>query len=348
MPKFTPDYLENLATKIFVAAEVPQNEAALVAKELVYANLLGMDSHGVIRIPQYVGDIEGGHIVPGAPTRVTKETPTTAIVEGGNNFGQVVAFRALDLAVEKARIHNVSCIIAQECNHVGRLGAYPQRAAEQEMICIASATWPAYGHHVAPFGAREGRLSTNPISYGVPTEEEPVLADFATSVVAEGRIRVSLHQDRELPYEAIVDAEGRPTREPAKFYGPPKGAILPFGGAVGYKGYALSLLVEILGGTLAGQVLDAPERVGNGLSLIVINPTAFTPLGDFKQLIQGVSEYMKSAALAEGVDEILMPGEREFRNVAQREKEGIELGETTWEQIVETAEKVGLSNYREN
>ena len=342
MPTFAPDYLERIGTQVFEAISVPADEAVLVAKELVYANLLGMDSHGIIRVPQYVNTIAEGEIVPGAATTIHKETSTTAIVDGGHNFGQVVAFRALDIALEKARSHNVSCVLAHNCNHVGRLGAYPQRAAEQDMICLATTTWPIYGHHVAPFGGSEGRLSTNPIAYGIPTNGPPVLADFATSVMSEGKVRVSLHQGKELPDNAIVDAEGKPTNDPAKFYGPPKGAMLTFGGMVGYKGYALSLLVEILGATLAGIQIDDQDRLGNGLCLIVINPTAFGELDNFKGLMDGVSSYMKSAALADGFQEILMPGELDFRSVAQRQEEGIPLADTTWAQIQAAAQSVGV------
>ena len=343
MPTFTPAYLEQVGTHVFEALSVPSDEAALVAKELVYANLLGMDSHGVIRIHQYANSIAKGDIVPGAPTTVHKETPTTAVVEGGNNFGQVVAFRALDMALEKARNQNVSCVLAHNCNHVGRLGAYAQRAAEQDMLCLATTTWPIYGHHVAPFGGREGRLSTNPIAYGIPTDGHPVVADFATSVMSEGKIRVALHQGKELPNNAIVDAEGKPTTDPAKFYGPPKGAMLTFGGMVGYKGYALSLLVEILGATLAGIQIDDTERLGNGLCLIVINPTAFGDLAHFKGLMDGVATYMKSAELADGFQEIFMPGELDFRNVARRQQDGIPLADTTWAQIQETAQAAGVT-----
>ncbi|MEM7128206.1 MAG: Ldh family oxidoreductase [Chloroflexota bacterium] len=342
MPTFTPAYLEQIGTQVFEAISVPADEASLVAKELVYANLLGMDSHGIIRVPQYVNTIADGEIVPGAKTTLSKETATTAIVDGGHNFGQVVAFRALDIALEKARTHNISCVLAHNCNHVGRLGAYPQRAAEQDMICLATTTWPMYGHHVAPFGGREGRLSTNPIAYGIPTDDHPVLADFATSVMSEGKVRVSLHQGNPLPDNAIVDSAGKPTNDPADFYGPPKGAMLTFGGLVGYKGYALSLLVEILGATLAGIQVDDPERLGNGLCLIVINPAAFGDLINFKALMADVSTYMKSAELADGFQEILMPGELDFRNVARRQQEGIPLADTTWTQIQKAAHSVGV------
>ena len=343
MPTFKADYLEQVTAQIFAAAAVPDDEATLMAHELVYANLMGVDSHGVIRIPQYIESIEQGEIKPGAPTTVVKESSTTALIEGGDNFGQVVAFRALEIAINKARSHNVSCVIAHRCNHVGRLGAYPQKAAEKDMICLATATWPSIGHAVAPFGGREARLSTNPIAYGVPTKAQPVLSDFATSVMSEGKIRVVRNKGGRLPDQVVLNHEGQATNDPNQFYGPPRGAILPFGGSVGYKGYALSLLVEILGGTLAGGAIDDETRLGNGLWLLVINPAAFTELGHFKEIMEGLSSFMKATPPAEGFEEVFLPGELDFKTVAQRQEAGLSLDDTTWNHIRQAAEGVGVT-----
>ena len=343
MPTLKADYLEQVTAEIFTAATVPPDEAALMAQELVYANLMGVDSHGVIRIPQYIEAIKRGEIVPGAATTVVKESSTTALIEGGDNFGQVVAFRALEIALDKARTHNISCVLAHRCNHVGRLGAYPQKAAEQDMICLATATWPSHGHAVAPFGGREARLATNPIAYGVPAKAQPILSDFATSVMAEGKIRVLRNKGGRLPDQAVLNAEGKVTHDPNQFYGPPRGAILPFGGDVGYKGYALSLLVEILGGTLAGSLIDDETRLGNGLCLIVINPTAFTELGHFKTLMESLFSYMKATPPAEGFEEVFLPGELDFQTVARRQADGIQLDDTTWDHIRQAAQGLDIT-----
>jgi uncharacterized oxidoreductase len=343
MPTFKVDYLERITAQIFAAAAVPEDEACLMGHELVYANLIGVDSHGVIRIPQYIEAIEQGEIKPGGPTTVVKESTTTALIEGGDNFGQVVAFRALDIAVNKARSHNVSCVLAHRCNHVGRLGAYPQKAAKQDMICLATATWPVHGHSVAPFGGRKARLATNPIAYGVPTKAQPLLSDFATSVMAEGRIRVVRNQGGRLPDQVVLNHEGQATNDPNQFYGPPRGAILPFGGPVGYKGYALSLLVEILGGTMAGSLVDDETRLGNGLCLIVINPSAFTELNHFKEMMEGLSSFMKATPPAEGFDEVFLPGELDFQRVARRQEDGIPLDDTTWDHIKQAGERFGIT-----
>src|SRR5262249_2302927 len=162
-------------------------------------------------------------------------------------------------------------------------------------------------------GGKEGRLATNPVAYGVPTGKEPIVADISTSVVPEGKIRLYRNQQRELPEGWVHDASGRPTTNAAAFYGPPIGGILPLGGSAGHKGFALGLLVEILSSALAG--LDSTDRalVGNGICFIVIDPTAFSPLDQFKKLMDGMVAYVKSSPTMPGVDEVFVPGEIEFR-----------------------------------
>ena len=343
MPVFAPKYLEQLGTRIFTGCGTPAADAWLVAKALVDANLMGLESHGVIRIRQYVSYVEQGQIVPGAAITVVKETSATAIVDCGKNFGQVGAFKALEIAIRKARENSISCVVTRHCNHVGRLGAYPQKAAEQDMICLLTANGDFGGHFVAPWGGKKGRLATNPLAYDAPTKGYPVLADIATSVLSEGKIRVLLHENQPLPDNAVLDADGKVTRNPGRFYGPPMGAILPFGGEVGYKGFALSLLVEILSGTLAGNAITDETVFGNGLCFIVINPAAFIDMENFKLLMEELTAYMKSTPLAEGFDEILLPGERDFRKMEQTTEGGITLDDRTWEQIVETARGLGVA-----
>ena len=211
------------------------------------------------------------------------------------------------------------------------------------MICLATATWPVYGHAVAPFGGREARLATNPIAYGVPTKAQPLLSDFATSVMAEGKIRVLRNKGGRLPDQAVLNPEGKVTHDPNQFYGPPRGAILPFGGHVGYKGYALSLLVEILGGTLLGSLIDDETRLGNGLCLIIINPTAFTELDHFKQLMASLFSFMKETPPAEGFEQVFLPGELDFQTVARRQADGIPLDETTWDHIRQAGQGLGIT-----
>lgn len=336
MPTYPADELNELARAIFCACGANEVEAAIVADHLVTSSLMGIDSHGLMRIPQYVQLVREGAIRPGAPLTVEEETATTAVVDCGWNFGPVGAIHALQVALDKAKANRVSCVVTRACNHIGRLGAYAQTAAEHGLIALAFCNSPPHGHFVLPWGGREGRLATNPLAYAIPSSPHPILADFSTSIAPEGKIRLYLNQGRALPQGWVVDADGRPTTNPADFYGPPMGAILPFGGELGYRGYALSLLVEILSGALAGYQATL-ERPGNGLALILVNPDAFLPPARFAQLIEELKRYMRSSPPAKGVQEVLLPGEPEFRLLQERLQHGIPLDDATWNQIQQTA-----------
>src|SRR5262249_34343902 len=169
-------------------AGAPPADAQLVCQELVTSSLMGHDSHGVLRIPEYVDQAVRRVIVPGAAITVDQRSSTTAIVDGNRNFGSVTGHRAMEVGMRLAREHKVACVITHHCHHVGRLGAYPQRAAANDLIALASCSSPVQGHFVPPWGGLLGRLSTNPIAYGVPTGGNPILGDLATSAAPEGKV----------------------------------------------------------------------------------------------------------------------------------------------------------------
>jgi uncharacterized oxidoreductase len=342
MRTFTAGQLEDVATAIFQAVGSPDQEARLVAHELVVADLMGLRSHGVIRIPSYVKYVTDGEIRPGAAAQLLVETDTTAVLDCSANFGQVGAMRALAIATAKARASGLGAVVTRRCHHVGRLGSYPERAARDGLICLATATTRRRGHFVVPWGGREGRLGTNPVAYGVPTSSEPVVADFATSVIPEGTVRVAIDRETMLPEGAAIDAGGRPTRDPHAFYGPPMGALLPFGGSVGYKGYAMGLLAEILAGTLAGEHADDDTRPANGFFVLVIDPTAFLPSGSFPEVAGRVVDYVRSSPPAAGSAGVLMPGERETVTRIRTDREGIGVEDATWDRIEGEARRLGV------
>jgi len=303
---------------------------------------MGIDSHGLIRIPQYVNDIRNGEIQPAAPVVVVRETETTAAVDCGWNFGQVGAMRAMEVATAKAREHHTSCVVGLRCGHAGRLGAYTEFAARQGFISLGFCNSPRHGHYVLPWGGREPRLATNPISFAFPAGSgEPIVADFSTASSPEGKIRVYRDGKRTLPEGWIVDAQGKPSTDPASFYGPPMGAILPFGRESGYRGFALSLLVEVLGGTLGGLNITV-DQPGNGVGFIVIDASAFMPGEHFYELIEELRSYVKSSKPAEGFKEVLMPGEPESRTARERKLHGIPLDEATWQAILNCAHSLGV------
>ena len=344
MPAFTVNQLTEFTTAIFEAAGAPVQEARTVAELLANANLVGHDSHGVIRIPQYLQLIESGNLIPGAPIEVERETPSTAVVNGNWGFGQMIATHAMGLAIDKARGVGVSCVAVQRCNHIGRLGDYALMAPPHDMIAMITANNHGAGRNVAPWGGRERRLSTGPLCVAIPTGGVPILIDLTSSVVAEGKVRVARNQGQEVPVGWVTDSEGNPTTNPNDLYGPPQGAILPFGGLVGHKGFALGMMIDILSGGLSGAGCSRGEatRLGNAMSITVYNVPHFSDIKTFSRQVDAFVEYVRSSALAPGFDEIIIPGEPEARAAERRRAEGITVDEETWRQIVTAAERLGV------
>jgi uncharacterized oxidoreductase len=345
MPIFKADYLQSLSSRIFQAAGASPSEGDRVAELLVEANLAGHDSHGVIRIPQYINSLKEGLIVPGAPIRVENETPATAVVDGNWGFGQVIATHAADLAISKARQHAVSTVTVYNCNHIGRLGSYGLQIARAGLIGLLTVNAHGGARSVAPFGGTARRLATNPIAIAAPSGADPIVLDITTSVVAEGKVRVKRNRGEQTPPGWIIDAEGAPTTDPNKFYGPPPGALLPFGGNAAHKGYGLSVIVDILSGALSRAGCSRPDatRIGNGVFILVLNPAAFTPLDLFKKQVDDFVAYLKSSPTAPGFTEILVPGEVEIREEKRRRAEGIFVEDETWRQITEVAQAHGVT-----
>jgi uncharacterized oxidoreductase len=344
MPIFIADELNRTCIDLFCACGAPENEARVAAEELVESSLMGYDSHGVMRAAQYARDVLEGRIKPGAPIRIVKETSNTAVVDCGFNFGAVSAMRMVEIVSDKARHSGVACVVSQNSNHVGRLGAWPHKIAARGLFGLAFVNNVKRGHYVTPWGGREGRLGTNPLAYAAPRSDgPPVLMDMSTCMIPEGKIRVHLHNGAPVPAGYILDAEGNSTTDPKAFYGPPRGAILPFGSQFGYKGFGLGLLVEILGGLLGGYAVSQDYPHANGLCLIAIDPEGFCGRVAFTALVDDLCGYVTDVQLADGFDEVVMPGALDFRMREQRLREGIPLPDETWRQIVEVAARIGLS-----
>jgi uncharacterized oxidoreductase len=339
---YRPESVSRLGVALFTAAGVTADPTRAIVGSLVTSSLMGHDSHGVIRIPEYLGFVADGSIIPDAPITVERTGPTTAVVDCGCGFGAVGAERTICEAIEIARQQGTACVITRRCHHVGRLGAWVQVAADAGMLALATCNSPIHGHHVLPWGGRAGRLATNPIAYAVPTGGLPVVADFSTSVAPEGKIRFYRNLGKSVPDGWIVDGNGKPTNDPAAFYGPPRGGILPLGAAAGHKGFALGFLVEILGSALAGISAQDPDRFGNGVCFIVVDPSSFCPLDRFRRLMDEIVAYIKSSPPAPGFDEVLVPGELEFRTLARRQNEGIPLDAATIDAMADHGARLGV------
>ena len=339
------DRLAALTAAIFTRTGSSQAEAETIARHLVEANLVGHDSHGVIRVPAYVQWVGEGKLVPNQSISVVFENDTVAIVDGNFGFGQVLGEQAVDLGVEKCRNSGLAMVGLRNSGHVGRVGDWAIRAADAGLVSLHFVNTSGGGILVAPYGGIERRLSANPIAAAVPVEGAlPIVADMSTCVIAEGKIKVALNKGEQIPEGAILDGYGRPTTDPAEFYAEPPGAILPIHA---HKGYVLSVLVEVMAGALTGGGCSNPDnptakRIVNNMLSIYIDAAAVAGeafAGEITRLIAWAESSPK--ATPDGV--ILMPGDPEEMTKADRVADGIPLDDTTWGQLAETARKVGLA-----
>ncbi len=337
MPVYRAKYLMEITEKIFRAAGATDHEAECVAKHLVKSNLVGHDSHGVLVIPEYVDMIEKGLIRPGAKAEIVKETSTMALIEGNWGFGQVVAEEAMELAIQKAKNMNVSFVGIRHVYHIGRLGYYSTMAAERDMIgAVICNTGPI----MAPHGGKSRILGSNPMSVAFPSLKGIFLLDFATSVAAGNKILLAYNRGEKIPYGWMLDKDGKPTRDPASIFH--DGVLLPFGG---HKGYALAILIDVLGGALTGHgCTSSPEfKHGNGTLMAVIDIKSFISIQEFKEKVNTLFKTIKESPKAPGYREILIPGEPEQRVENKRLKEGIWISEEAWKSIKAVARKLGVN-----
>lgn len=343
MPTCAPELLYDTGKGIFQAADASADEAHIVMEHLVGANLAGHDSHGVILIPSYIGRIKRGHIVPGAPFEIERESSTTAHINGHWGFGYVVTTRAMEMAIAKAQEHNVAALTIHLQGHVGRLADYSLMAAQAGMIGMITCDSGRGPKSVAPFGGRVARLGTNPISVAFPSDlDGPIFLDMATSAVAAGKLGVRRNRGEPAPPGWIIDKEGNPTTDVNAFYD--GGALMPMGGDQAHKGYVLSFMVETLSGILTslGFGIDPQGRHNDGTFLTVFNVSAFRPLEEFKQEIAEFVRYIKETPPMEGYTEVLYPGEMEYRTEQQRRRDGIFVEDTTWQQLTDLQREYGL------
>src|ERR1700760_3992619 len=301
MPTIQADRLTRIGAALLKAAGASDEEASAVASGCVNANLAGHDSHGIIAIPTYIDRIKAGHIVPGAKWTIVQESSTTTVIDGHWGFGFHVNAKAMALTIEKAKTANVAACTVFRQSHVGRLAAYPMMAMRAGMIGLATADSGRSPKHVAPFGGREARLGTNPISIAVPSDlDGPLYLDMATSAVAAGKIALAGARGQEVPAGWIIDSDGKQTTDPSKHR--QGGALLPLGGSEGYKGYGLAVMVEILCGLLTGlgYGVEPTGRHNDGCFMAVFNVAAFRPLAQFKREVSEFAQYLKDTKPAEG------------------------------------------------
>ncbi len=343
MPALPAETLERVTRDVFAARGVPRDDAAWTATLLVRANLRGHDSHGVIRVPHDVAAMTKGEVNPTPHVTVESDTPTIARVDGDLGLGQVVARRGMTLAIEKARAHGLAAVTLRRTNHVGRLADWAEMAAAEGFVGMLWVNAPL-ALNVAPWGGAARRLGTNPHAIAIPGPDGGVALslDFATSVWAEGKLKVKFNRGESVKPGIMLDGRGRPSTDPREYYADPPGALLAMGE---HKGFGLALAVDILGGILSGTGASQPTPgpVQNGTLMLVLDVRRFMPLADFHRQVSELFAFVRSAPLAEGAGEILLPGEPEARTMAERRARGIPLEDRTWEQIQACARDAGVA-----
>ncbi len=347
--------LRELVRDIFVAAGCSGEEGERLGKSLVSANLAGHDSHGVVRVPRYLQWMAEGDFIADQKVEIVRETPVLAVVDGRYGFGQTTAPQAVEIGIAKCRAMGLSAVALRNSGHVGRLGEWAEMAAEAGFVSIHFVN-AASSLLVAPYGGVDRRLSTAPYAVGVPRPgDEPLILDFATSVVAEGKVLVASQGGKKLPDNSLVGTDGTISGDPALLYGPlepngPRdyrkgtGAIRAFGE---HKGSGLAFMVELLGGSLTGTgAAQEDRRWANGMLSIYIDPRQLDPEDFFPADVKRYVSFFKSSRPIEADGEVLVPGEPEIRTRRKRLAEGVPLPADTWARIVSAARSVGIDEAR--
>ena len=349
------DALTALVRDVFLAAGCDAAEANRIATHLVGANLAGHDSHGVVRVPRYVEWLEAGFVVKGQTAEVVTDGGSFAVLDGKWGFGQTVAPQAVALGIARAQQNGVCITALRNAGHIGRVGDYAEQAIAAGLISIHFVN-VAGSVLVAPFGGVERRFSTNPVAIGVPLPGRPLVLDFATSLVAEGKVLVASSGGKKLPEGALIEPDGQLSTDPHTLYGPyesvgprnpanGQGAIRAFGD---HKGSGLAFMCEMLAGCLTAGGTSGPVngrgRIANGMLSVFLSPHHFGTQDEFERMGLVYADWISACRPADPSAPVLLPGEPEQQRRADRTANGVPLPDETWSNILATATRLGVKS----
>ena len=346
MPEFSSQLLQEFCTDLINGAGVPKEDAAVAADVLVKTSLEGLDTHGISRLPIYLSRILNGRINAKANIKTERVAPALAKIDGDNGLGQYVAVRAMQTAIDLAKDAGVGVVTVKHSNHYGASSYYCKMAAAQGMIGMAFTNTPS---GIPPWGGRQAYFGTNPIAFGFPGKEQPVVVDMSSSTVARGHIILAAKEGRSIPEGWAIDSEGKPTTDAEAAL---KGAVLPMAGP---KGYAMALAVEIMSAILSGSAYgpqvgwmydDSTEPVNIGHSFVAIDVNKLMPIEQFEGRLNDMVQEIKSSPKAAGVDEIFIPGERRTNKAQKRLKEGIPVSEQLLNELNAYADQFGVAKLK--
>ncbi|MBC8022224.1 MAG: Ldh family oxidoreductase [Burkholderiales bacterium] len=334
----------------FESVGMPAADARTVAGLMAEADLQGSDGHGVIRLPQYVKRIRAGGVNLTPEITVIRERAGMALIHGDNAMGHLVMKRAAEVAIAKARDAGVAWVGAQWSNHAGPASLYARMPLAHDMIGLYFAVGNA--NHLPPWGGVDLLLSTNPIAAAIPAGEEgPIVLDMATTVTAYGKVKAKAARGELMPEGWMIDRDGRPLTDPKRAN---EGFLLPIGG---YKGYGLALVVGLLAGTLNSAAMgkdvvdfnaDAQSPTNTGQAIMVIDPSAFGELAEFKKSVDVLIRDLRGSARMPGVDRIRVPGERSQEIVAEQRRIGIAIAPSLMQTLDRLADELEIAPLRTN
>ncbi len=331
-----------LVTAIMGAAGCKPTEAATIASRLVDSNLVGHDSHGVLRVGRYLEWMRNGWVKANQAPAITFASDVIAIVDGNRGFGQVVGEFAGKLGITKVAKAGIAMVGLRNCGHLGRVGDWAELAAQAGQVSLHFLNTSS-GLRVAPFGGSDRRLSTNPITIGIPVAGgDPVIMDMTTSMAAEGKLMVALNRGEMVPEGWIIDPQGRPTTEPKDFYA--GGALLPVGG---HKGSGLSIVTDLLAGAIStGKSSDPADQVlCNNMLSIYIAPEVYDAQGTVAREVARFLDWVKASPPLRPGTAVLLPGEVERRTRAERAAQGIPVDDKTRSDLIAAAASVGIASH---
>jgi hydroxycarboxylate dehydrogenase B len=346
VPRLNPNQLRNFTESLLSTGGMPPDDAKLVAKLLVKADLRGYPGHGVTRVAPYLKWIKDGTINLRERPRVVREGKITSVIEGNHYIGQAAAYMAMQLAIKKAKEHGAGVVTLCRASHSGRLADYMEMAADAGLIAMGAVS--VGSGTTTLHGGMERIIGTHPMAFGIPARNgRHIILDFATASMSMGEIQKRVAKKDPIPDGVMLDGHGNPTNDFKALLGPPRGVFLPFGG---YKGSGVALITEILGGLLTGNGLarnwwDKGGHGINGIFLQAIAVEEFQPLDGFLDRVDELIAFIKSRKTAPGFKEILLPGEQGRKNEARQMREGVEIDEATWTEVKKVASELGINEF---
>jgi uncharacterized oxidoreductase len=340
------DRLTDVVEAMMTGAKSAPAEARAIAENLVEANLMGHDSHGVGMAPRYMKNALAGTMTPGARPSVVTDNGTYLLLDGNMGYGQTVCREAMELAIARAQETGVCIMGLRRTHHMGRIGAWGEMAARAGLIAIHYVNTTGHRPYVSPWAGYEAKYSTNPYCTAIPaTDETPMIVlDMATSRVAHGKVRVAYYSGKSTPPDALIGPDGHPTDDPSVIFQEPFGAMLSFGQ---HKGYGLAMICEILaagltGGGTAREELMGQDTICNNMLTILMDPAGFGADIPFKSEIDQLVHHVASAKVAAGHDKIRFPGDPERETSAERRASGIPIDDNTWAEMTRAGTEVGM------